>query len=189
MAAAASSGSSNGSNDPRSGVLPELAKETHVKVSVPNKLHRIKEVREEQGFSLKSIARRTGVDHRELEKQESSDFDLRVSDLHRWQQALEVPVADLLVDNPGSLSSPIHERAQLVKIMKTVVALSEVVHAPRATRMIQMLREQMIELMPELEEVVGWPSFGARRPTHQMGKIANDPIPLRALYLDGNDDQ
>lgn len=177
MAAAAPNGS-------RDDSAPGLARDTHVMVDVPKKLHRIQEVREEQGFSIKTISRRTGTEIKQLEKQELPEADLHLSDLHRWQQALEVPMADLLVDGSGTLSSPIHERAQLVKIMKTVVALSEVVHGPRASRMVQMLREQMVELMPELEEVVGWPNFGSRRSSQPMGKIANEPIPLRALFLD-----
>ncbi len=147
-------------------------------------LHRIAEVRSQQGISLRGVSRRTGVDVRDLRQQELPDSDLTLTDLYRWQEALEVPVENLLVDHDESLSTPIQTRAAMVKVMKTVVALSEVASSPRAARLATMLREQLIELMPELAEIGGWPNYGSRRPPDQQGRIGENPIDMQLLGLE-----
>lgn len=147
-------------------------------------LHRLSEVRTLQGFSLRTISRRTGIDVRELRRQENPHEDLRLSELVLWQRALEVPISELLNDSLDPLSPSVRDRAQLVRIMKTVVALAEVVTNARAQRMLMMLREQLLQLMPELDEIVGWPSFGSRRPSENMGKISEEPISVRAMFAD-----
>jgi hypothetical protein len=47
-----------------------------------------------------------------------------------------------------------------------------------------MLREQLIELMPELAEIGGWPNYGSRRPPDQQGRIGENPIDMHVLGLD-----
>lgn len=159
--------------------------ETHIQpVVLPDPMHRLQEVRTEQGLSLRTISKRTGIDMKDLKRQEETNEDLLLSDLYRWQAALEVPIADLLVDTLAPLSPTIRERAQLVKIMKTVMALTEVVGTVRAQRMVEMLREQLVEIMPELEQIVGWPRFGARRPADYMGKIADSPISMKGVSVE-----
>ena len=44
-------------------------------------LHRIAEVREQQGVTLQSLSRRMGVDVRELKRQEQSDCNLTLREL------------------------------------------------------------------------------------------------------------
>jgi hypothetical protein len=127
------------------------------------------------------------VEVRQLRQQEASDSDVRLSDLYRWQEALEVPVADLLSENTMGLSSPIQQRAQLVRIMKTVVALLEASQQPKIHRMATMLREQLIQLMPELESIVGWPAVGSRRPAEDVGRIGSHPIDLHSLAMEMED--
>jgi len=139
-------------------------------------LHRIAEVRAQQGLSLRAISRRTGVEARELKLQEEPSSNLTLEQLYRWRDALEVPVGNLLVDRDQELSDPVQTRAALVKVMKTVVSLQDVATSPRVARMTEMLREQLIELMPELAEIGGWPTFGSRRPPDQIGRIAANPI-------------
>jgi transcriptional regulator with XRE-family HTH domain len=147
-------------------------------------LHRIAEVRAQQGLSLRAISRRSGVDVQVLKKQELSDSNLTLVDLTRWAKALEVPIENLLVDRDCELSDPVQSRAAMVKVMKTVVALTEVAASPRVVRLTTMLREQMIELMPELAEIGGWPNFGSRRPPDQQGRIGENPIDVQHLRLD-----
>lgn len=144
-------------------------------------LHRIAEVRAQQGISLRAVARRTGMDVRELKRQELPNANLTLEELYRWQAALDVPVGNLLVDRDQELSQSVQSRAALVKVMKTVVALQDVATSPRVARLTEMLREQLIELMPELAEVGGWPTFGSRRPPDQIGRIAANPIPIDSL--------
>lgn len=162
--------------------LPTVREANKVRDAVP--LHRIAEVRAQQGVSLRAISRRSGVDIHELKRQELPDSNLTLIDLMRWAKALEVPIENLMVDNDSELSDPVQSRAALVKVMKTVVALTEVAASPRVARLTTMLREQMIELMPELAEIGGWPNFGSRRPPDQQGRIGENPIDVQSLRLE-----
>jgi hypothetical protein len=109
---------------------------------------------------------------------------LTLEKLYLWQEALDVPVANLLVDRDQELSDTVQCRAALIKVMKTVVALREVATSTRVVRMTDMLREQLIEMMPELADVGGWPTYGSRRPVDQLGRIASNPIPMESLSID-----
>ncbi|MFN7843827.1 MAG: helix-turn-helix domain-containing protein [Pirellula sp.] len=153
-------------------------------VSATRALHRIAEVREQQGLSLQSLSRRMGLDVRELKQQEQSDSNLTLRELYCWQKALDVPVQHLLCEEEDGLSETTQTRAALVKLMKTVVALTEVATAPRVVRLTTMLREQMIDMMPELAEIGGWPNYGSRRPTDQLGRIGENPIDVSSLNIE-----
>ena len=52
-------------------------------------LHRIQEVRLQQGMSLRTASRHLGLDVRTIRAQEQATSDLRLSDLYRWQAAQE----------------------------------------------------------------------------------------------------
>jgi hypothetical protein len=127
-------------------------------------------------MSLRTAARQLGTDVRSIRAQEQATSDLRLSDLYKWQEALEVPVAELLVDDEGPLSRPVRERAQLVKVMKTARALLESAECPATQRMAENLIEQLTELMPELAEVSPWHSVGQRRGLDEMGRIAEQTV-------------
>lgn len=139
-------------------------------------LHRIQEVRRLQEMSLRTAARQLGTDVRSVRAQEQASTDLRLSDLYRWQEVLEVPIAELLVDADESLSRDVSHRAQLVRIMKTAGALLSTAESPSARCMAQNLVEQLTELMPELKEVGAWHSVGQRRAADELGRIAENPI-------------
>jgi transcriptional regulator with XRE-family HTH domain len=135
-------------------------------------LHRIAEVRQRQGVTLRNVARRLGMSLPVVRRQEQSDCDLRLSDVHRWQQVLEVPVAELLVEGEGSLSGPVLHRARMVKLMKTAAAIRERVQDAESERLVGMLVEQILEIMPELSDVSPWPSPGQRRTLDDVGRTA-----------------
>lgn len=140
-------------------------------------LHRIAEVRHQQGISLRSASRRTGWTIEQIRDQELPESDLTLSDLYRWQQALEVPVANLLVDLDAPLSSPVLTRARMLKFMKTIRALREIAQDDGVRRMAEMLETQLLEVMPELQDVAAWHSVGQRRTQDEMGRIAEQTIP------------
>ena len=48
-----------------------------------------------------------------------------LSDLHRWQQALAVPIAELLGEPEGELSPPVRLRPRLLRAMKTVRSIQQ----------------------------------------------------------------
>src|SRR5690349_17681600 len=62
----------------------------------PRTFHRIAEVRQQQNLSLRTVSRRTGVEVKELRRQEAASSDLLLSELLLWQKALDVPLVDLL---------------------------------------------------------------------------------------------
>lgn len=155
-------------------------------VAVPKKLQRVGEARQQQGFSLRTISRRTGIDLRSLRSHEIPTTDMKLSDLRAWQLALEVPLVDLIEDDAQPLSSPVKDRANLVRIMKTVVAIKEAGGSPRIQRLAEMLFEQMVELMPELKEVGGWPQHGSRR-SNGSSRIVEQQVNTQALGLEKMD--
>lgn len=153
--------------------------------TVSRQLHRIQEVRCRQGMSLRSAARQLRSDVRSLRAQEQPGNDLRLSDLYRWQAALDVPVEELLVESGAPLSRPVAERAKMVRIMKTALTIRENAAEPGLQRMAENLVEQLVELMPELKEVSSWHSVGSRRSLDDMGRIAEQTINDRS-FLGGD---
>src|SRR3989304_4637166 len=69
-------------------------------------LHRIADARRRQGLSLRSVARRMGKSAEQVRRTEEPNCDMLVSEMYEWQRALEVPIAELLVDCAGPLSEP-----------------------------------------------------------------------------------
>ncbi len=139
-------------------------------------LHRIGEVRRQQGLSVRSAARRLDKTVQEIHMQEDPRHDLSISDLLRWQETLEVPLADLLVDTEAPLSVQVCHRANLLKIMKTAKAVCESAKDPSVRRLATMLVDQLIGMMPELAEVAAWHTVGQRRTQDEMGRIVERTI-------------
>lgn len=140
-------------------------------------LHRLSKVRQQQGISLRSVARKFGQSVQEIRQQEDMHHDMTISDLLRWQKILEVPLVDLLEDPSASLSEPVSKRANLLRVMKTAKAIEESAQGLIVKRLAAMLIQQLIELMPELAEVSPWHSVGQRRTQADVGRIAEHPIP------------
>jgi transcriptional regulator with XRE-family HTH domain len=140
--------------------------------------HRIREVRIQQGVSLRTAARHMQSDVRTAREEEEETTDLTLSQLYQWQRVLDVPVSELLSESDDSLSRPVMERARMVRVMKTAQALLE--KAPNAPikRMAQMLVEQLTEVMPELEAVSPWHSVGQRRSLDDLGRIAEQTVSM-----------
>lgn len=139
-------------------------------------LHRIADVRRQQGVSVRSASRRMGVPPEQVRREEAASADITLSSLHRWQKALEVPVGELLVEQNAPLSGPVLNRARMLRIMKTVRAISESTQEAGVSRMVAMLESQLLEIMPELAEVGAWHSVGQRRTQDEMGRVAEQPV-------------
>jgi transcriptional regulator with XRE-family HTH domain len=145
-------------------------------------LHRIQEVRRLQGMSLRTAARQLGTDIRSIRAQEQATTDLRLTDIYKWQRALDVPIAELLVDESESLSRPVRERGAMLKIMKTARSIVDTASDGPTRRMAENLVEQLLDLMPELKEVSPWHSVGQRRSLDEMGRIAEQPLGDPSYY-------
>jgi transcriptional regulator with XRE-family HTH domain len=135
-------------------------------------LHRIATVRNQQGISLRGLARQLRGSVSDLEAEEDEATDLRLSRVYWWQSVLEVPISELLIDSNSPLSAPVLERARLVRIMKTVAAIAEKADSAPIKRLAQTLASQLVEMMPELEGVSPWHNVGQRRTLDELGRIA-----------------
>jgi transcriptional regulator with XRE-family HTH domain len=139
-------------------------------------LHRIAEIRRRQGLSLRSVARRLGTSMDQVRREENPNFDMSLSELYQWQQVLEVPVTELLVESEAPLSTPVLTRARLLRVMKTVRSIQEKTKNIAVERLAAMLEQQLVELMPELKDVSAWPSVGQRRSHEELGRTAERVI-------------
>jgi transcriptional regulator with XRE-family HTH domain len=143
----------------------------------PRPLHRIADARRRQGISVRSAARRLQTSMEHVRRQEDPQCDMTLSDLYRWQTALDVPITELLIDIGGPLSGPVLTRARLLRVMKTARAIKDSASNPSIQRFATMLEEQLIELMPELKDVSAWHSVGQRRSPNELGRAAERVLP------------
>jgi len=134
-------------------------------------LHRIRAVRQEQGLSLRRVAQQMKMDIEMLREEEERDTDMPLSRLYAWQKALEVPVADLLVENDSPLSPPVLQRARMVRLMKSVVGILEKAREPVVRRLAEGMADQLKQMMPELEGVTAWHEASDRRQPVRFGRI------------------
>ncbi|OHB85907.1 MAG: hypothetical protein A2V98_14525 [Planctomycetes bacterium RBG_16_64_12] len=141
-------------------------------------LHQLARVREREGISRRTVARRLNIDVRRVKLQEKENTDMLLSTLYQWQSVLEVPVAELLVDSNDPLSPAVLKRAQTLRLMKTAKAIYERALQPSIRRMAQMLIEQLLEIMPELADVTPWHAVGQRRTQAELGAAARRRLSL-----------
>lgn len=139
-------------------------------------LQKLSSARRRQGLSIRCVAQRLGRTVSEVRAQEDERADILISELYRWQAALEVPIEELLAEPEDSLSTMVSMRAQLLKVMKTAIAMRRQARSEAERRLARLLTEQLLEIMPELKEVSGWPAVGHRRRADEVGRIGENPI-------------
>ena len=166
--------------------VPIISSQTSQAEAKP--LHRVREIRLREGVSLRSAARQMGTDIRSLRLQEQESTDLRLTELRKWQKALDVPLTELVVDDELPLSRPVMERARMIRLMKTAAAIHERAPTTGIKRMAQMMVEQLVEIMPELKEVSPWHQFGQRRSLDEYGRVMDRTIADDSLEHFGDED-
>lgn len=149
----------------------------------PKELHRIQEVRREQGISIRRAAQLLECTTEQARTMEQPATDMTLAQLYDWQRVLDVPVADLLVEPDEALSPPVLQRARMVRLMKTVQAIIERSNQPTVHRLAETLAHQLVEVMPELKGVTSWHSIERRKTCNQNARI------LECDYLRGPDDE
>jgi transcriptional regulator with XRE-family HTH domain len=164
-------------------VIPPTGSNQHER-----RFHRIRTVRLREGVSLRSAARQMGTDIRSLRLQEQESTDLRLSDLHKWQKALEVPLTELVIETDEPLSRPVLDRARLIRIMKTAAAIHEQSPSLGLKRMAETMVQQLVEIMPELRDVSPWHTYGQRRSLEEYGRIMERRCSDELLDGSGDDD-
>lgn len=140
------------------------------------KLHQLGAARRRQGLSVRCVAQRLRKTVGEVREQEEECTDILLSELYRWQAALEVPVEELICEPEDSLSHRVLTRARMLRIMKTARAMRRQARNESERRLARLLEEQLLEIMPELKEVAAWPRVGHRRTNSEYGRIAENPV-------------
>jgi len=135
-------------------------------------LHRLGEARLQEDISRDNVARHLGITVRAVRRQECKTTDLPLSVLHKWAKVLGLPVAELVEKPDGALSTPLVDRARLVRVMKTAMAILERAGNPQTKRLAQTMVDQLIEIMPELRGVSAWHVAGKRRSLDELGIAA-----------------
>ncbi len=142
----------------------------HLECAIP--LHRLGEARRHENISRRNVARHLGITMEEARQQECNTTDLPLSMLHKWAKVLGLPVAELVAEPDDSLSTPLFNRAGLVRVMKTAMAILERPGNLRTKRLAQTMVDQLMEIMPELRGVGAWPVVGKRRSLDELGIAA-----------------
>jgi hypothetical protein len=65
----------------------------------------------------------------------------------------------------------------MVKLMKTAAALRDRTADTHAGRLVTMLVDQILEIMPELADVAPWHTVGQRRTLDDVGRTARLTVP------------
>jgi transcriptional regulator with XRE-family HTH domain len=144
-------------------------------------MHRLKTVRRQEGVSQSTVARRLGVPLGEIKCQEEESTDLPLSQLYKWQEVLQVPLMELLAESDEPLSAGVMQRAKLVRLMKTARAIQQRARQVGVQRMAEVLVQQLVELMPELEDVTPWPEVGQPRTLSELGQVVQRRLSEEAL--------
>ena len=150
--------------------------------SASQPMHRLAEVRRIQGVSPRTVARRLHLDMASVKYMEQEDTDLPLSALYEWQKVLDVPISELLVETEEPLSTPVMKRAQLLKLMKTAMAIKQRATQPAIQRMAEVFVNQLVEIMPELADVTPWHAVGKRRSQNELGQAAMRTISTDVLH-------
>ena len=138
-------------------------------VSKPVKpLHRIREIRAQHDVSLRSLARKMHVPMREIRAQEDPSCDLPLTAVYLWQQALNVPAAEILVEPDDRLSAPVNIRARLLRMMKTVITILEEPQPDRTCNLLENLKNDILAVMPEVEHIDRWHGSGGPRDSEDI---------------------
>jgi hypothetical protein len=126
------------------------------------------------------------IEIEQVRQQERETADLPLGVLYAWQKALDVPIAELLVEASDSLASPVLKRSQLVRLMKTVLAVREHARQESIQRMAQTMSNQLVEIMPELANIGPWQTVGKRRQRSELGVAAQRRM-AESVFLDRED--
>ena len=156
----------------------------HLECAIP--LHRLGEARRQEHISRRSMACHLGITVQDVRRQECKTTDLPLSVLHKWANVLGLPVAELVVEPDDVLSTRLFNRARLVQVMKTAMAILERTGDPPTKRLAQTMVDQLMEIMPELRGVSAWHAAGKRRRLDDLG-IATQRTLSDEVFIDVED--
>jgi transcriptional regulator with XRE-family HTH domain len=142
----------------------------HVERAPP--LHRLGDARRQENVSRRNVARHLGITVENVRQQECQTTDLPLSVLHKWAEVLSLPVSELVAEPDESLPTPLFNRAGLVRVMKTAMAILEQTRDRSTKRLARTMADQLIDIMPELRGIGAWHVVGKRRHLNELGIAA-----------------
>ncbi len=144
--------------------------------------HRLAEVRNEQGLSLRTVCRRLGDSMNQVRQQECETYDLRISQLYAWQAALEVPLWECIFAPVDGLEANVGSRAAMLvsaKLLKSILEPDNVFGEAKV--LLELLVGQISECFPDfsgyMAEIGAMHTVGQRRSTDELGAIAYRAVP------------
>lgn len=150
---------------------------------VPTALHRIRDVMKAEGVSPRTVARRLKLPMIEVKAQASGAGDMTLSQLYAWAKTLGVSAAELLHDCDGSSKLEVMQKKALIRAARQVRMMIDHIPDSAARIIADNIFKALCEVMPELADVSGDQWVGAKRPTWELGRIADHPVP-EGLTLD-----
>jgi transcriptional regulator with XRE-family HTH domain len=101
--------------------------------------HRLHEARRASGLSLAVVAARLGLSVENARRQESAGFDLPVSALRRWAEALGAPLEELVIEPKDGLAPPPFTRKRLERMVRIAATIAKTAQRPDARRLAERL--------------------------------------------------
>ena len=141
-------------------------------------LHRLAAARREKGLSLKAMAAKLHVDVETVRQQEQETGDLWLSVLEQWRQALDVPLAELLVETSYPLALPRIPERKTAELLNAVLAILKQTKQPGIRRMAHTLVDQLVELRPELKSLAAQCGAGGAQLLDSQGQSVGHKLPL-----------
>lgn len=149
------------------------------------KRHYLKEAFQAQGMSLAYCARKMGISVEEALRQMDPDYNLTLSQMFAWSEALDVPLPELLPFDSRT-SDPIRNRGLLLRIVKTARTIQNLSHNTPVQYAAQTLVDQLIELIPEYASVEPWPTVGKSRAAKSEGVVSKPIDPGLSRLIEEN---
>jgi transcriptional regulator with XRE-family HTH domain len=144
-------------------------------------LHRLAAVREDKRLSVRDLACRLHMTPEDIRLLELGDVDAPLSTIYEWAVALEVPVAELLVDEDAVLPFPRLTRQQALGLMQTAQVILRAAARPSTQRLAQTLINQLVEIAPELSNTR--PASGKTQRKQRTKADAFVPRPLSDKFF------
>ena len=145
--------------------------------AVLHRWHRIRTIREREGISLKTVSRRSGIGMQRLRQEEDETRDLSLSQLYAWQQALRVPISELVVDAEAPLEEKIRLRAALLRLTRTAKTILREARNHTVNNLAHTMLNQIYEVMPEAASIGPWNEVGQRRSSRDLPRIVDQMVP------------
>ena len=150
----------SGQTQPADGLHACGSRRRRIDVRSSTPYHRIREILEQEGISVDCAAARMGINPGQAGVEANPACDLKLSALHRWQAALEVPIAELLTRSTPPLSPILELRARLMTALRTARSLQLQVDDEQGQALAISLARQLMDMMPELTKLSCWHASG-----------------------------